>query len=189
MGLDWRPRKNQKCDICTSRISWRQSTLHFFAKSTKNFRQTNIQKCVDALCFLNKRILIFSHVNLLQGKSPLSFEAMVFTQKLRRYVENVCVSHSQLYMGVSKNSGFSPQTIHLNRVFHYKPSILGEHPYFSETSIFFVGENSFHFLFVWFTCVSCVSLRVCRPTLHFFRHGGKHPGNWRTRDPITFWEW
>ena len=32
-------------------------------------------------------------------------------------------------MGVSGNSGFSPQIIHFNRVFHYKPSILG-YPYF-----------------------------------------------------------
>ena len=32
-------------------------------------------------------------------------------------------------MGVSKNSGFSPQIIHFNRVFHYKPSIL-KYPYF-----------------------------------------------------------
>ena len=31
-------------------------------------------------------------------------------------------------MGVSKNRGY-PQTIHFNRVFHYKPSILG-YPYF-----------------------------------------------------------
>ena len=28
-------------------------------------------------------------------------------------------------MGVSENSGFSPQIIYFNRVFHYKPSILG----------------------------------------------------------------
>ena len=37
-------------------------------------------------------------------------------------------------MDVSENSGFSPQIIHFNRVFHYKPSILGylyfrKHPY------------------------------------------------------------
>ena len=32
-------------------------------------------------------------------------------------------------MGVSRNRGFSPQIIHFNRVFHYKPSILG-YPYF-----------------------------------------------------------
>ena len=37
-------------------------------------------------------------------------------------------------MGVSENRGFSPQIIHFNRVFHYKPSILGypcfwKHPY------------------------------------------------------------
>ena len=31
-------------------------------------------------------------------------------------------------MGVSKNRG-TPQIIHFNRVFHYKPSILG-YPYF-----------------------------------------------------------
>ena len=29
------------------------------------------------------------------------------------------------HMGVSKNSGFSPQIIHFNRDFHYKSSILG----------------------------------------------------------------
>ena len=39
-------------------------------------------------------------------------------------------------MDVSENSGFSPPIIHLNRVFHYKPSILGylyfwKHPYVS----------------------------------------------------------
>ena len=38
-------------------------------------------------------------------------------------------------MGVSENSGFSSQIIHFNRVFHYKPSILGspyfwKHPYY-----------------------------------------------------------
>ena len=32
-------------------------------------------------------------------------------------------------MGVSENSGFSPQIIHFDRVFHCKPSILG-YPYF-----------------------------------------------------------
>ena len=32
-------------------------------------------------------------------------------------------------VGVSLNGGFSPQIIHLKRVFHYKPSILG-YPYF-----------------------------------------------------------
>ena len=34
-----------------------------------------------------------------------------------------------IYMDVSENSGFSPQIIHLNKVFHYKPSFLG-YPYF-----------------------------------------------------------
>ena len=38
------------------------------------------------------------------------------------------------HMDVSKNSGCSPQIIHLNRVFHYKLSILGV-PLFLETPI------------------------------------------------------
>ena len=33
------------------------------------------------------------------------------------------------YTDVSENGGFSPQIIHFNMVFHYKPSILG-YPYF-----------------------------------------------------------
>ena len=32
-------------------------------------------------------------------------------------------------MEVSENGGFSPQIIYFNRVFHYKPFILG-YPYF-----------------------------------------------------------
>ena len=35
-----------------------------------------------------------------------------------------------IHVGVSLNGGFSPQIIHFNRVFHYKPSILGETPLF-----------------------------------------------------------
>jgi len=42
-------------------------------------------------------------------------------------------------MDVSENGEFSPQFIHFNRVFHYKPSISGylyfwKHPYTSLTS-------------------------------------------------------
>ena len=33
-------------------------------------------------------------------------------------------------MGVSKNRGISPQIIHFNKVFRFKPSILGENPIF-----------------------------------------------------------
>ena len=34
------------------------------------------------------------------------------------------------HLDVSENSGFSPQIIHFNRDFHYKPSILGVFPLF-----------------------------------------------------------
>ena len=37
-------------------------------------------------------------------------------------------NHAQFYMDVSSNGG-TPKSIHFNRVFHYKPSILG-YPYF-----------------------------------------------------------
>jgi len=50
-------------------------------------------------------------------------------------------------MDVSENSGFSPQIIQFNRVFYYKPSILGyhyfwKHPYpkFHSNGIFFAGS-------------------------------------------------
>ena len=39
-------------------------------------------------------------------------------------------------VGVSENGGFSPQIIWINRVFHYKPSILG-YPYFWKHPCFF----------------------------------------------------
>ena len=39
------------------------------------------------------------------------------------------VVHSNKQMGVSKKNQGYPQIIHFNRVFHYKPSILG-YPYF-----------------------------------------------------------
>jgi len=42
-------------------------------------------------------------------------------------------------MGVSKNSGFSPQIIHFDGVFYYKPSILGI-PLFLETPILLMGS-------------------------------------------------
>ena len=40
-----------------------------------------------------------------------------------------------IYIGVSKNRGVSPQIIQFNRVFHYKPSILG-YPIFRNTHIY-----------------------------------------------------
>ena len=42
----------------------------------------------------------------------------------------------QAHMDVSENSGFSPQIIHFNRVFHSKPSILGYHYFWKHPCIF-----------------------------------------------------
>ena len=49
-------------------------------------------------------------------------------------------------MGVSKNGGFSPQIIHFNKVFHYKPSILG-YPFFWKHPD---GKRNFCFCLVFF---------------------------------------
>ena len=38
-------------------------------------------------------------------------------------------------MGVSKNRGKTPQIIHFNRVFHYKPSILGYHYFWKHPNV------------------------------------------------------
>jgi len=50
-------------------------------------------------------------------------------------VEKGCTSNrgpiSPQYMGVSENSGFSPQIIHFNRVFHYF-----HHPFWGTVPIF-----------------------------------------------------
>ena len=47
----------------------------------------------------------------------------------------VVIVEGKNHLGVSEYSGFSPQIMHSNRVFHYKPSILGV-PLFLETSIY-----------------------------------------------------
>ena len=67
-------------------------------------------------------------------------------------------------LGVSKNRG-NPQIIHFNRVFHYKPSILG-YPLFLETPIkcqgpFFgkAGPDKTQLFWAW---------RMCRSDGHFF---------------------
>ena len=55
------------------------------------------------------------------------------TQAFKPYgLFNVKISIDWLYMGVSKYRG-TPKSSHFDRVFHYKPSILGETPLFLET--------------------------------------------------------
>jgi len=48
-----------------------------------------------------------------------------------------------LDMDVSENSRFSPQIIHFNRIFHYKPSILG-YPYFWKHPYIAVQKKTRH---------------------------------------------
>ena len=70
-------------------------------------------------------------------------------------------------MEVSKNSGFSPQIIHFNRVFRYKPSIL-RYPYFWKHP--YTYRNTY-------TKARCISVRF-----HFFHHlweGSPSPSAWR----------
>ena len=66
---------------------------------------------------------------------------------LMRYVQRIHVQD----MGVSKNRAFSPQIIHFNRVFHYKPSILGSFP-----PIF----GNIHIAHLSYVCLGCHTYRV-----------------------------
>ena len=48
------------------------------------------------------------------------------------------------YMGVSKNRG-TPKSSHFNRVFHYKPSILGYHYFWKHPyGVFTYASTSYH---------------------------------------------
>ena len=58
------------------------------------------------------------------------FEKLTFFGEFQMFRKLVWESN----MGVSENYAY-PQIIHFNRVFHYKPSILGEAPLFLETPI------------------------------------------------------
>ncbi len=49
-------------------------------------------------------------------------------------------NQDELFLGVSKNRGKTPQIIHFNKMFHYKSSILGyhyfwKHPYLEDHPI------------------------------------------------------
>ena len=57
-----------------------------------------------------------------------------------------CWGTKNLYMGVSKNGGFSLQIIHFNRVFCYKPPILG-------VPLFFWKHPNVHENTFWNTCI------------------------------------
>ena len=86
-----------------------------------------------------------------------------------------------LYMDVSKNSGFSPQIIHFNRVFPYKLSILGypyfwKHPYIYSKNGGGPSERMLHgirgiFYYVFFLFLSFFMFGL------FFIFSGIYPGS------------
>ena len=62
------------------------------------------------------------------GNTSLSFSVSAsFRSYVRSFREGGLWSLQKERWGCSKNRGFSPQIIHFNKVFHYKPSILGYH--------------------------------------------------------------
>jgi len=67
------------------------------------------------------------------GAGPAGFAAwcLGLTDCFGRWVllKQESLRVGDLCLDVSENSGFSPQIIHFDKVFHYKPSILG-YPYF-----------------------------------------------------------
>ena len=68
--------------------------------------------------FSEKVALFFSLGNILQPDQSTHVQVQV------------CYLYININMGVSKNRGGPPQIIHFNKVFHYKPSILGGFPLF-----------------------------------------------------------
>ena len=86
---------------------------------------------IDDIVCQRLRLKIF-RVGLKQPLASYSKDTclvLVLFRELRSFPPGHNLSKGCLYVGVSKNSGFSPQIIHFNRVFHYKPSIL-RYPYF-----------------------------------------------------------
>ena len=69
----------------------------------------------------------------MHGKA-LKVEVMMKAQVRKLRFFEVCIqgSHTRILydLGVSKNRGFYHRIIHFDRVFHYKPSILGGFPWF-----------------------------------------------------------
>ena len=102
------------------------------------------------------------------------------------------LSSSQLHLGVSKNSGFSPQIIHLNRVFHYfrhpfwGTTILGN-PWGKPLSIFKLGTSSA--LQCRFRCLSSCALGLKQSLGENFvpRRSRKLLHSWRLTWNIIPW--
>ena len=109
--------------------------------------QSLLPSCLFLQCFVSNHCQIRTTPRKMMSSPPLlkAQRHKVFTHKVTidrsskkhdttTHPEVHCwistpIRHWRTYMGVSENSGFSPQIIHFNRVFHYKPSILG-YPYF-----------------------------------------------------------
>ncbi len=67
-----------------------------------------------------------------QGQESLNFPVQEMSTPSKMGVLSPRRHKCHNHMGVSKNNGTSKSSLlnPLNRVFHYKPSILGAHPYF-----------------------------------------------------------
>ena len=151
--------------ICTNKTFSDFCRVYMFKKGMKFviFESTNVRLVSSTAqhTFCLKCIILVGHIHrwgpLVETHSPSKVDEF-----FRRHgrpcflwgeVDNesckMMPTHQQntwwIYMDVSKNYGY-PQIIHFNRVFHYKPSILGypycwKHPYISKIagSIWYLG--------------------------------------------------
>ncbi len=92
-----------------------------------DFSRPNVGKCTHCCmpwcpCRATKEATIF------ECWATGGREATIFSRPLKSHAVVSSALFCGVHMGVSKN-GCKPQIIHFNRVFHYKPSILG-YPYF-----------------------------------------------------------
>ena len=113
------PTPKQKSNTPNPKRATRQGTSNRCATWTTRHLQTGPENTPPRIQQRRRGCPFFSEGEEYQG-NVLGLRKMSLGRKE--------VGMATLYLGVSKNNG-TPKTIHFNRVFHYKPSILG-YPYF-----------------------------------------------------------
>ena len=93
---------------------WVRYNLYISAKTCLVVRAFYWRLFGEHVCPPSQRYVFFGYFN----ECNIAMDSSLFVNEL------VC-----RHLSVSKNRVFTPQIIHFNRVFHYKPSILG-YPYF-----------------------------------------------------------
>ena len=109
-------------DISAWKCSWKTWTCLFLGNTTFMWHLLGNEDSINLKCWRWKLQKNIQQLGLQQ------VEILVLGEWLKSGEPPKGCMEAYVYMGVSKNRD-TPQIIHFNRVFHYKPSILG-YPYF-----------------------------------------------------------